>query len=71
MTQCERILRHLYDYGSITPMEAIAEYSVMRLASRICDLRKLGFEIRTETVKGKNRYGEPTRHARYVMEVRS
>ena len=71
MTQCERILRHLEDYGSITQMEAIAEYSVMRLASRICDLRKLGFEIRTETVKGKNRYGEPTRQARYVMEVRS
>lgn len=39
MTQCERILRHLEDYGSITSAEAITEYSIYRLASRISDLK--------------------------------
>lgn len=39
ITQCERILRHLKDYGSITSLEAVNEYGIMRLASRINDLR--------------------------------
>ena len=32
-TQCDRILRHLKDYGSITSLEAISEYGILRLAS--------------------------------------
>ena len=31
-TQCERILRHLKDYGSINPLVALREYGIMRLA---------------------------------------
>lgn len=68
MTQCERILRHLEDYGSITSLEAMSEYGIMRLASRVNDLRRLGYPIVTETVTGKNRYGEVTSYARYRVE---
>lgn len=68
MTQCERILRHLEDYGSITSLEAVREYGIMRLASRINNLRKRGYPIVTETVTSKNRYGETTRYARYVIK---
>lgn len=68
MTQSERIMRHLNEYGSITQAEAIQEYGIMRLASRISDLRKDGIEIRREMVKGKNRYGESTCYARYRLE---
>ena len=67
MTQNERILRHLCDHGSITTLEAIQEYGVMRLASRIHDLRRQGFDISGETVAAKNRYGEPTRFSRYYI----
>ena len=35
MTQSERILRHLQDYGSITPVEALSDYGCMRLGE--CD----------------------------------
>lgn len=35
MTQTEQVLRHLQDYGSITPVEAMAEYGIMRLGARI------------------------------------
>ena len=45
ITQCERILRHLKDYGSITALEAVSEYGIMRLASRINDLRAQGIAI--------------------------
>lgn len=68
MTQKERIMRHLRVYGSITPMEAMAEYGCYRLGARIWDLRhKDGCDIRTETVTGKNRFGEHTAYARYLL----
>ena len=66
-TQCEKILRHLKDYGSITSQEAMQEYGIMRLASRINDLRRGGVMIISETATGKNRYGEPTRYAVYKL----
>ena len=71
MTQTERILRHLTDYGSITQGEALQEYGIMRLASRVNDLRKAGTPIITECVEGVNRYGEKTRYARYRMGARA
>ena len=71
MTQNDRILRHLEDYGSITQMDAIRDYGIMRLASRVNDLRREGHPIVTEVVTWKNRYGEPTRWARYRMGART
>lgn len=68
MTQNDRILRHLRDYGSISSMEAVQEYGIMRLASRISDLKKAGVPIRREMVTGENRYGESTSYARYSIE---
>lgn len=68
MTQCERIIRHLEHFGSITSVEAMKEYGIMRLASRISDLRKSGVEIKATLIKGINRYGEQTKYAIYTME---
>lgn len=65
MTQNERIMRHLTDYGSITSMEAMTEYGIMRLASRISELRTAGVPIIGEYVTSKNRYGEPVTYKRY------
>ena len=66
-TQCERILRHLRDYGSINPIEAISEYGIFRLASRINDLKRQGYNISAERGKGQNRYGEQTTFAVYHL----
>lgn len=68
MTQCEKILRHMEKYGSITSLEAMQEYGIMRLASRVSDLKKAGFHIRVETACGKNRFGEATSYARYRLD---
>lgn len=68
MTQCERILRHMQDCGSITQAEAITEYGIYRLGARIWDLKAQGVPIRSETVKGKNRYGEHTSFSRYSID---
>lgn len=70
MNQTERILRHLQTFGAITSLEAIQDYGILRLASRISDLRKEGLPIRKEMVSGRNRYGEATSFARYSLESR-
>lgn len=68
MTQSERIVRHLETFGSITSLEAMRDYGIMRLASRVSDLKKDGFPVRTEFVRGRNRFGEATCYARYSLE---
>lgn len=67
VSQCKRILRHMKDYGSISTLEAMNEYGIMRLGSRISDLRKMGHNIETTWKEGQNRYGEKTRWAEYKM----
>lgn len=66
-TQCSRLIRYMQDCGSITQMEAIQELGIMRLASRISELRKNGYEIEKRMVKGKNRYGESVSWASYSL----
>ena len=66
-TQCDRILRHLKDYGSISSLEAITEYGILRLASRMNDLKRKGYKFTSEIQKGKNRYGEPTHFSVYRL----
>lgn len=68
MTQCERILRHLQDGGTLTQAEAFIEYGIGRLSSRICELRAAGYPIKSEFVAGKNRYGEPVSYVRYSLD---
>lgn len=68
MTQCERILRHMEDWGSITGLEAVTEYGIMHLASRISEMRQAGIDIRSKMETSKNRYGEPVSYKRYWRE---
>ena len=49
MTQETQVLTHLDRFGSITAWEAMQEYRIMRLASRIADLRRKGHNIVTVT----------------------
>ena len=67
MTQCDRILRHLNDHGSITSLEAMSEYGIRRLASRINDLKGMGYPILSERATGKNRYDETTSYSIYRL----
>ena len=67
MNQQQRIIEYMRERGSITSREAMRELGVMRLASRISDLRQAGYAIYREMETGKNRYDEPTRYARYYL----
>ena len=68
-TQTERVLAFLEDNGSINPLEALGELGVMRLASRISDLKKQGVQIERKMVTKENRWGEPVTFAEYRLAV--
>lgn len=65
--QRERVLDYMIENGGITQLEALQELGVMRLASRISELRKHGHDITGEIVTVKNRYGEQCRIKRYSL----
>jgi hypothetical protein len=58
----------MYQHGGITQYEALEKLGVMRLASRISELRRNGCAISSKMVKVKNRYGETCRVKRYTFE---
>lgn len=66
-TQNQRIIDYLQEHGTITQLEALQELGIMRLASRVSDLRKHGYDIQSQMVKVENRYGETCRVKRYSM----
>lgn len=67
-TQAQRILAYIEEFGSITQAEAIQELGVMRLASRISELRKRGHKITGEWVPVVNRWGETCKIKRYKFK---
>jgi hypothetical protein len=60
ITQCERIIDYINQFGSISTLEAFNDLGVARLASRIHDLKRQGYEFKSEIRSRKNRYGERT-----------
>ena len=68
MTQNERILKYIKEFGSITQYEALQDLGVMRLASRISDLRRMGYPIQSEVVAVKNRFDETCYVKRYTIK---
>ena len=70
-TQSQRVLDYIGEFGSITQLEALKELGVMRLASRVSDLKKMGYPITSQMETVKNRYGENCYIKRYSMEVQT
>ena len=68
-TQAEKILNYIDEFGSITQYEALQDLGVMRLASRISDLKKLGYPIESEVQAVLNRFGETCYIKRYSLAV--
>lgn len=66
-TQNQRILDYIDRFGSITQIDALRDLGVMRLASRISDLRRLGYLIVSEQELVTNRFGETCHIKRYSL----
>lgn len=67
-TQTERILDYLKQHGTITQYEAMVDLGVMRLASRISELKKDGYPIKSRMICIKNRFGESCFVKQYTLQ---
>ena len=65
-TQKYQVLQYMKEHGSITPMEAIREFGITRLAARISDLKFSGIRIRT-VMERKVENGRRVSWARYYL----
>lgn len=66
-TQSDKILDYMERFGSITQYDALMDLGVMRLASRISDLKKQGIPIKSEMETVQNRFGENCYIKRYRL----
>lgn len=66
-TQAQRVLDYIGEFGGITPLEAMRDLGVYRLASRISDLKRAGHHIESEFVAVPNRYGGKSNVKRYSL----
>lgn len=67
MTQRTMVLDYILDHGGITPKDAENKLGIMRLASRIHELKKDGYPICDEWISKKNRFGKETRYKKYTL----
>lgn len=67
ISQTQRIINYMRQFGSITDSEAVKDLGCHRLAARIHDLKKMGYEIQDEWESDFNRFGEKTEYKRYRL----
>tara|TARA_R100000541_G_scaffold24575_1_gene34241 strand:+ start:256 stop:483 length:228 start_codon:yes stop_codon:yes gene_type:complete len=67
LNQKQKVMRHLNNYGSITPLDAFKDYGIMRLAAVIFNLKEDGNDIDSEIISSKNRFGEKVNFSEYKL----
>jgi glycyl-tRNA synthetase alpha subunit len=67
--QAKTVLAHLRRHGDITPAKADAVYGITRLASCIHEIRKVGYDVKTENRKDDvgHKYGQYTLELEYDL----
>lgn len=70
-TQCDRLVAFMMEHekSGVTQIEALNDLGILRLASRISELRDEGYQIKKEMITVKNRFGENCSIARYRLVV--
>lgn len=63
-TQTQAILKYLGTHEGLSQREATIKLDCIRLGARIHDLRKMGYDIITETRIGKNK----SHYAFYILK---
>jgi len=66
-TKSNLVKKHLIKKKSITSWEAIINYKATRLSAIIFNLRKSGWNIATNPITSKDRHGNVTTFAKYVL----
>ncbi len=67
MNKTKAVLQWLQTGAGTSSMEAIKQFGATRLSAIIFNLRKRGYNIETVKCEGTDRFGNPTRFARYYL----
>ena len=67
--QCERLLIHLKAGKTIDGIRSWQQLGIYRLASRVCDLRKSGWDVQSRWIKGTNRFKEKVQWKEYFIDT--
>lgn len=59
-SQSSDLLNYLQTHNKVTQYDTLSALGIMRLSARVFDLRKAGYEIRTDKVKVPTRAGSTT-----------
>ena len=68
-TQKEDILQYMREFEWITPMECIHQIGCTKLATRISELIKDGYQIEKDMVYYRNWRDQPRHYMRYRLAV--
>lgn len=68
ITQRQRVINYIKDFGSITRAEAFNELGIVELAARICELERMGYKFEKIKIYSKNRYGETIHFTKYTLK---
>lgn len=66
-TTQRRVFDYIWDFGSITSLQACNDLGETRLSARIFELKEKGVPISSEMIKVKNRWGESRSVKRYFL----
>ena len=67
MTKEQWVLQYLLKYGSIDKRTCDEKFGLKRLDNLICDLRKQGLNIKSETIELHNESGVKTQVSNYIL----
>lgn len=67
ISQKDRIINYIREFGSISSWEAYSDLGITQLGARIDQLKKEGYEFKTEWESNTNRFGEKTDYKRYYL----
>ena len=69
LTQADRVVKYIHEFGSITSLEAFRDLGITRLAAVVWTLtHKRGYQFVVVTEGARNRYGDPVYFARYSLK---
>ncbi len=67
INQRQRIINYIKKFGSITSKDAYNDLGITQLATRIKELKEIGYKFKTNWESSKNRYGEKVDFKRYYL----
>lgn len=67
ITQKDRIINYIREFGSITSLEAYKDLGITQLGARLKELQEQGYTFTTKWESSQNRYGDKADYKRYYL----